>query len=281
MSRRLSGVSDLNHIMTKNPSFSRHPAARPPWRLAWAGSLLGFMLALLLFAPATWVAAAVYQTSAGQVQLVDARGTVWTGSARLLLTGGLGSLGSAALPGRLDWQLRPGWLHVKLALSADCCTDAPIQARLGWRWSGPTLQLTDGASHWPAAVLTGLGTPWNTLQAEGTLRLVTQGLSLAWTEGRLALAGRTELTAMDMSSRLSTLKPMGSYRVTLTGGPQAGLELATLDGSLKLSGSGHWVGSRLKFQGVASADPEHEAALANLLNIIGRRNGARSIITLG
>ena len=39
--------------------------------------------------------------------------------------------------------------------------------------------------------------------------------------------------------------------------------------------------TRLRFEGVASAAPEREAALANLLNIIGRRSGARSIITIG
>jgi general secretion pathway protein N len=37
----------------------------------------------------------------------------------------------------------------------------------------------------------------------------------------------------------------------------------------------------LQFSGVASAAPDREAALSNLLNIIGRRNGARSIITIG
>ena len=41
------------------------------------------------------------------------------------------------------------------------------------------------------------------------------------------------------------------------------------------------MGSRLRFTGEASAAPEREAALSNLLNIIGRRNGARSIITIG
>ena len=95
------------------------------------------------------------------------------------------------------------------------------------------------------------------------------------------MLGRIDLTAANMSSRLSTLKPMGSYRMTLTGGDAAALELSTLEGSLQLTGSGRWVGSRLRFEGVATAVPEHEAALANLLNIIGRRNGARSIITLG
>ena len=86
---------------------------------------------------------------------------------------------------------------------------------------------------------------------------------------------------MGLSSGLSTLKPMGSYRLSLTGGSATELTLATLEGSLQLSGSGRWVGSRLNFQGIASAAPGHEAALANLLNIIGRRDGARSIITLG
>ena len=35
------------------------------------------------------------------------------------------------------------------------------------------------------------------------------------------------------------------------------------------------------FKRLASAAPDREAALSNLLNIIGRRNGARSIITVG
>ena len=74
---------------------------------------------------------------------------------------------------------------------------------------------------------------------------------------------------------------MGSYRITLQGGAQATLAVDTLEGSLQLSGTGQWVGSRLRFHGEASASPEREAALANLLNIIGRRSGARSIISIG
>lgn len=133
----------------------------------------------------------------------------------------------------------------------------------------------------PAALLAGLGAPWNTLQVEGQLSLVTQGLSVEWIEGRLSVAGRAELMATGMSSRLSTIKPMGSYRITLDGGNTATLEVTTLEGSLQLAGTGQWVGSRLRFEGVASAAPEREAALSNLLNILGRRTGARSIITVG
>jgi hypothetical protein len=95
------------------------------------------------------------------------------------------------------------------------------------------------------------------------------------------VAGRAELVALRVASRLSTLRPMGSYRITLQGGSPATLQLATLEGNLQLSGSGQWVGSRLRFRGEARATPEREAALSNLLNIIGRRSGARSLISIG
>lgn len=267
--------------MLRAASRSRNPAVAAPWGWALAGVVLGVVLSLVLFAPARWLSAVISQASSGQVELIEPHGTVWNGSARLLLSGGRGSRDSAALPGQIDWRLRPGWLALNFQLTAACCTPAPLQARLAPRWSGSTLQLTDGTSQWPAALLAGLGTPWNTVQAEGSLRLVTQGLSFTWNQGRLAVAGHAELSALAMSSRLSTLKPMGSYRITLQGGDTPALDVSTLEGSLQLSGSGRWVGSRLHFEGVASATPEHEAALANLLNIIGRRNGTRSIITLG
>jgi len=149
------------------------------------------------------------------------------------------------------------------------------------RWSGARVAVADGRSRWPAGILVGLGTPWNTLQIDGELLLATEGLSVEWVAGRLAIAGRAELTAQRMSSRLSTLRPMGSYRITLSGGETPALQLQTLEGSLQLTGSGRWVGSRLHFSGIASAAPDRETALSNLLNIIGRRNGARSIITIG
>lgn len=267
--------------MQRNTSPSRNPTAAAPWGWAAAGALLGAVIALAMFAPARWLGGLINHASAGQVQLIEPRGTVWNGSARLLLTGGAGSRDSAALPGHIDWRLRPGWASLNFQLTAACCTPAPLKARLSPGWSASVLKLADGKSQWPAALLAGLGTPWNTVKAEGSLGLMTQGLSLTWNDGRMTVGGRAELTALAMSSRLSTLKPMGSYRLILNGGDSTALEVTTLEGSLQLSGSGQWVGSRLRFQGLASAAPEHEAALANLLNIVGRREGTRSIITLG
>jgi general secretion pathway protein N len=259
-------------------------ATATPWGWAVAGACLGLLVAVVLFAPARWLALAVAQGSSQQVLLQSARGTVWTGSAQLVLTGGTESRDAAALPERVTWRIRPAGLAAGIALQALCCMDRPWHVTLAPRWTGVLVTLADGRSRWPASLLAGLGTPWNTMQPEGLLTLTSQGLSMQWISNRLVLAGRLQLEATDVSSRLSTLKPMGSYRVTLVGGAQdapATLQLETIAGSLNLSGSGQWVGSRLRFEGQASAAPDRVDALSNLLNIIGRRDGARSIIKVG
>lgn len=263
-------------------------AARPvgsPWSWALLGALLGLGLALLVWAPARWLAWGVAQASQGQVQWLNPRGSVWQGSAQLLLSGGAGSRQPQALPGRLHWTLSPTWTGLRLGWRADCCMTqaASVQAALGWNTLH--LQASDHRSNWPAALLTGLGAPWNTLQAEGELQLRTEALQLHWAQGRLQMQGLLELNLQGMSSRLSPVKPMGSYRVALTGTPEGtptpGLELSTLQGPLLLSGQGQWVGQRLRFTGEARAAEGHEAAFDNLLNILGRRQGARSLLSLG
>lgn len=257
------------------------PAGPGAWGWASAGALLGALGAAVLFAPAHWLASGVASATGGQVQLQQPRGTVWNGSAQLVLTGGAASQDAAALPGRMQWRLRPDLRGLHAQLQAACCTPEPLQLQVQARWGGAHLTVADHQSQWPAALLTGLGTPWNTLQLQGQLALQTQGLQVDWAAGRMVLAGQTRMDALAMSSRLSTLRPMGSYRFDVQGGAVPTLTLQTLEGSLQLSGSGQWVGQRLRFAGEASAAPEREAALANLLNIIGRRNGARSLITLG
>lgn len=255
--------------------------ARAPWAWAAGGVVLGLLLSVLLFAPARWLAAAVRQASSGQVLLESARGTLWTGSAQLTLTGGAGSVDAATLPSRVGWELRPQLTGLAVRLDAACCLVQPWALHLAPGLHGMRLAVSDSPSTWPAQLLAGLGTPFNTIAPVGQLALTTRGLALTWAAGRLQMTGVAQLDLQDMSSRLSTLRPMGSYRVTLSGGATPELLLATLQGGLTLSGRGQWVGGKLRFLGEASCAPEHQAALSNLLNIIGRRNGARSIMKIG
>ncbi len=251
------------------------------WSWAAAGAVLGLLVATLLGAPAHWLTLPLQIALDDRVVFDDARGTLWNGSARLGLTGGAGSNDAASLPGRLSWVIRPAWSGLQVELLADCCMQQAWRLSAQPRWGGASLALADSLSQWPAQCLTGLGTPWNTVQLEGSLTLSTQALSLQWAWGRLLLAGRAQVDAAQISSRLSTLKPMGSYRIALLGGATPSIAIETLEGSLQLSGNGQWVGSRFRFEGVASAAPERIEALSNLLNIIGRRDGARAIIKVG
>ena len=259
--------------------------ARPVWRHAVWGTLLGMGLALAVWAPARWLAWGVQQASQGQVQWLNPRGTVWQGSAQLVLSGGAGSRDPQALPGRLHWTLTPTWNGVRWGWHADCCMTQGASVQAGLGWNRLQVQVGDHASVWPAALLTGLGAPWNTLQADGQLHLNTRSVQMHWAQGRLQMQGQLELNLQNMSSRLSPVKPMGSYRIQLSGTPEGtatpNLQLSTLQGPLMLSGQGQWVGARLRFTGEASAQEGHEAAFDNLLNILGRRQGARSLLSLG
>lgn len=262
---------------------------RAAWAWAAAGGCTGALLAMLAWAPASWLAYAVGSATGERVQLADARGTVWSGSAVLLLSGGPGSRDASALPGRLRWEigLSPA-LAAQLRVQHPCCQEAP--AVLGLRAGIGTWALTlpaqpTGLGVWPAAWLEGLGTPFNTLQMSGTIRAGTTGASLEWAEGRLRMQGSVQFEFADVSSRIVAVDTLGSYRLVLAGGaaqPDAPeLSVQTIQGPLQISGSGRWTGSRLRFAGEASAAGGSEAALNNLLNVIGRRDGARAVISIG
>ena len=257
---------------------------------AWAGALTGGLLTLALFAPAAWLAAAVNDATGQRLLLSDARGTVWNGSAVLVLTGGPDSRDASALPGRLQWTLGLDGLALSLRARQACCmleevalrlVPAPGRLRVEWPASaGPSRLL----GQWPASWLVGLGTPWNTLHPTGTLALSSEGFAVESVQGRWAFQGRAELELRAMASSLTTLDTLGSYRLSLQGQPggeAALVRLSTDSGALQLGGQGQWLGAGLRFQGQASAAPGSEAVLSNLLNIIGRRQGALTIISIG
>jgi general secretion pathway protein N len=258
-------------------------------RWAVAGTVVGILLGLVLFAPAAWLAQALASASNQRFILADARGTIWSGSAVPVLTGGADSRDASTLPGRLEWTLSPRLYGAELAARQACCINGTLllQIRPGLGRIKATL-LPPAAGmigQWPSAWLSGYGTPLNTLQLGGSLRLASPGLSIERVEGRWRLEGRLELELQGVSSRLTTLDTLGSYRVTLSGGSGADtatlLSLSTQDGPLQLTGSGTVGPGGVKFRGEARSAAGDEAALSNLLNIIGRRDGARSIISIG
>jgi general secretion pathway protein N len=155
------------------------PALRPRWRHALWGALLGLLVAICVWAPARWLAWGVAQASQGRVQLLQPRNSLWAGSAQLMLSGGAGSRDAQALPGRLRWRIEPGWTGLRVLWRAECCMAQPASVSLQLGLSTLQLNISDHLSQWPAALLSGLGAPWNTLQPEGQLQWRSEGLQLS------------------------------------------------------------------------------------------------------
>jgi general secretion pathway protein N len=260
-----------------------------PLRWSVAGLVLGMLICLIVFAPASWLARSVERSTNGHLLLADTRGSIWSGSAVLVLTGGRGSRDSSALPGRIEWNMGFSGTALALRLRQACCLNGEVAMllQLGLGSATVTLPATSNAwiARWPASWLGGLGTPWNTLQLGGSVRLSTNNLRVEWAQGRWRQSGQLDLDFVNLSSRVSTLAPLGSYRFSVIGDAAGAgvsrLRLSTQDGALLLSGEGTFGGGKARFIGEASAAPGREDALNNLLNIIGRRQGARSVISIG
>lgn len=252
------------------------------------GAIAGGLAALVAFAPASWLASAISSASRGHVLLADARGTVWSGSAVMVLTGGPGSRDASALPGRIDWTLGLKGAALELKARQACCLNGAATVLVRPGLGRVAISVAPGAGgwigQWPSAWLGGLGTPWNTMQLGGAVRLASPGITFESVQGRWRVNGRADVDLLDVSSRLSTLETLGSYRLTLSGDAAGGpsqLNLSTQQGALQLSGNGTLGAGGVRFRGEARAAEGDEAALANLLNIIGRRDGVRSVISIG
>jgi general secretion pathway protein N len=242
-------------------------------------SSAGMALGALLFAPAHWISAAVSQLTQGGVILAQPQGSVWEGSAQLVLHDTASQAPALALPGRLHWRLQGQWLGADITLRTTCCSSTDVV--LKWRWSGTAMTLL--ANTWqmqlPAAVLAGLGAPLNTLQPQGRITMDLNAPALQWRRQAgewhlVSYAGQLQFGLKHMQSSLSTLPKLGDYLVTLTpdaSGKSMALSLHTEDGPLRLEGQGQWDGRRLSFGGFASADAGYEPVLSNVLNLLGQR----------
>jgi len=76
-----------------------------------------------------------------------------------------------------------------------------------------------------------------------------------------------KLEINDIGSRLSPIKPLGSYDLEFDWhGSQAPVTLKTIKGPMLLNGSGIFANGRLQFSGTAEAEAGQEQKLGNFPN---------------
>ncbi|CAM2991779.1 MULTISPECIES: type II secretion system protein N [Janthinobacterium] len=250
--------------------------------LAWLLAIIvSVCVTLLVFFPAGWVASIVEKQTGGRLTLGDAQGTLWRGSAFI---GGAASANGAVtplLPGRFSWRISPSvlWGSVDVELQNAQALSQAVNLRGSWsHW-----QVSPAALLLPADGLGGLGAPLNTVAPTGSMRLSWSTLQLALEKQQFSAVGRTTLQMTDMASRLSSLRPLGSYELDFDWqGQQAALTLRSIRGPLLLDGSGSLQQGRMQFSGQAQAAAGYEETLASLLNLLGQRrsNSEKNIIAL-
>jgi general secretion pathway protein N len=109
-------------------------------------------------------------------------------------------------------------------------------------------------------------------------------LEVAWTDTEIrgtSLNGEVQVDWRDAQSALSTVVPLGTYRLTVrgTGGVPA-IDLRTLAGPLQMQGKGTVEGSRIRFNGIATAEPSMLGALNGLLGLLGMRSGDKVLLAI-
>ena len=197
-------------------------------------------------------------------------GWVWSG------------VSSNSAPSSLPNQSNPSTspAHSGLALSVEnlCCTQSPwvLMYRPAWtdiQEGAFTTELLDSQISFPAQWLSALGVPWNTVDPKGILNFETRNASIKgylFRDKAPVFQGLAELTLKDLSSRLSPLSPLGTYKVKLYSQHSSGngspsnpeltsampdlyISLETTQGRLELSGEGKWSNKHLYFNGLAKA----------------------------
>jgi general secretion pathway protein N len=248
--------------------------------LGWLALVaLAIALTVLAFLPAAWLGPMLEQQTGGRLTLGDAQGTLWNGSAFVGGAPGEGGSVTPLLPGRFAWHLSPLVLagRVSMRIENPQALAQPVSVEGSWSdW-----QVSPGELLLPATGLAGLGAPLNTLAPSGTIKLNWNALEVVRQGQAVAVDGRTVLSMADMGSRMSPVKPLGSYEMAMTWrGQEAALSLRTVRGALLLSGNGSLRNGRLQFSGQAEAAEGYEESLGNMLNLLGQRrmvNGKKVI----
>jgi general secretion pathway protein N len=260
------------------------PLRTRTWLAAAAGGAAAMLATAIALAPAQWAADGIARASGGHVELADTGGTIWNGSATLVLAPGGGRAEArTSLPAPLTWQLNPWSLlggTFDLTVLHPAAVSGPLRLRAH---AGGGVQVGAVTLRLPASMLVGLGAPWNTVRPGGVVTVHTDGLELESGRLRGGVAAEWEYA----SSALTPVSPIGHYRLQTSGGyPGTQLELQTVSGPLELTGSGTIAeGGRLRFDGVAralaAADPATKTQLTGLISLLGRRDGDAAILKLG
>lgn len=236
-------------------------------------SLAFYLLFLIVQMPTAWLVWGLNRFTSGAVHLDPIMGNAWGGSGHLVI------YYPQTVPhdlGIAEWRVNPIWLftgHVQTYLRSES-TDVRFRTTL--RFGRGQTQLIETEARLPAQTLGAFYPPAVLISPKGEVLARTDKLVI----GNNSIEGNAEILWQNAGSDLSSVQPLGDYRLEITGtGQSAVLKLSTLKGVLDLTGQGQWQVQTKQIQLTGSASPRQRAAeLDPLLKLFGedQGNGKRS-----
>jgi general secretion pathway protein N len=222
--------------------------------------------------PASFVASQVEARARDRIRVHEAHGTLWHGAARAEVATAAGWIPID----NLAWRFQAArLLQGRLVFALDA--QAAGLAAQGTLARGFAFWHVSGEANGDAGALASLSPLLANWRPEGRLAIRTD--HFAWNDREAR--GSVQADWRDAAVALSQVRPLGTYRATLraegTGGK---LEVATVDGPLRVTGTGDIVfPSRTTFNGEARAQGPAASSLDPLLDLLGPRrpDGARTL----
>jgi general secretion pathway protein N len=247
-----------------------------------AAATLCALVVMVLSAPASLVDIGVSQATQGRLRLADTQGTIWRGNGKIVLADVSAETSAfivtgLVLPGTFEWTIAglPLFIGRINAQLSGVGLLTPI------RLEGGLSELKISASRLvlPTVDLSRMGSPWNTFKPQASLEVQWDNMTLR--QGQFT--GKAAIDLKDIASALTSVRPLGSYRVDVVGaGSSADVKLLTTQGPLSLTGNGVWnarQGLRLSIEALANESAKEK--LQTLLSLMGRREGEKTIIRIG
>jgi len=230
-------------------------------------ALVSYLLFLVVFLPASWLAWGAARFSQGAVHIGAPQGTVWSGNGDLQLHGATG----AQSLGDLHWRVNPLWLalgRLNVKLSGFGASDGQAELQVARN----RMQVESLRASVPVQLAALVYAPAGFFAPTGQLQLDVPRLEI----NASGLHGNGEVVWRGAGNRFSGNTALGDYRIELDGrGETAAIKLSTVNGRLELAGTGQWrvVGDgEIRFNGHAA--PKSDAAqLEPLLNALGHDQG--------
>jgi general secretion pathway protein N len=233
-------------------------------RKNWALLLVAYCVVLIVNAPASLLGPVLNYASNGRVDLANAKGTVWNGTASPILiqhNGGVISLVS------LHWDISAfELLRFKIMAKLTWDTEQQVQP-MNVIVSFDQIELQHTYFPLPAILLDEASDFLKPAVLRGQIILRGDSLLIS----KQGVLGTATADWLNASSLLSSISPLGDYHFIFSS-TSSGLDikLSTTSGALILAGQGRlFPKTGLEFSGTAQAAKGSEEALRELLSHLG------------